>query len=202
MPESRLREAALLTIRMHASSFLYPVREDQRYQVVEAHFLGPAAPRQGSPASRPEWRGPRNAGPWRLRLAGTIPAPSGEAVLLLYALTGAGGPPKTPAIVEVRYSASGALLDARSIPVPASRGDEAYLEVLLPTALARRVDGIEARLFAASGEGMAVHPVRVEGHRQQGSGADAATASPVQPPKEAGRALDPSQPGGSQPRPF
>ncbi|MGH7360453.1 MAG: hypothetical protein ACREJI_02445, partial [Candidatus Methylomirabilales bacterium] len=202
MQESRLREAALLTVRMYASPFLFPVREDLRVQLVEARFEGPAALRQLSQASRPEWKGPRKPGPWRLRLAGTILAPSGDAVLLLYALSGAGGPPETPAIIEVRYSANGALLEARSIPVPAGRGGEAYLEVLLPTALARRVDGIEARLFAASGEGMAVHPVRVEGHRQQGSGAGAATASPVQPPPEARRALDPSQTGGNQSRPF
>ena len=202
IPESRLREAALLTLRLQPLPPLpFPVR-GVRVPLVEARFEGPAAARQLSPAARPEWRGPRKPGPWRLRLAGSILAPSGDAVLLLYALSGAGGPPETPAIIEVRYTANGALLEARSIPVPAGRGGEAYLEVLLPTALARRVDGIEARLFAASGEGMAVHPVRVEGHRQQGSGAGAATASPVEPAPEARPAVDPSQTGGNQPRPF
>ncbi len=203
VPEARLREAALLTLRLYPSPpFLFPVREDVRVPPVEVRFEGPAAPRGLSPATRPDWRAPGRPGPWRLRLAGSILAPSGDAVLLLYALAGAGGPPETPAILEVRYSANGALLEARSIPVPAGRDGEAYLEVLLPTAVARRVDGIEARLFAASGEGMAVHPVRVEGHREQGSGAGAATASPVQPPPEARPALDPSQTGGKQPRPF
>lgn len=200
--ETRLREAALLTLRLQPlPAFPFPVR-GVRVPPVEAHFEGPAVPRQPSPASRPEWRGPRKPGPWRLRLAGSVLAPSGDAVLLLYALAGGGGPAETPAILEVRYSANGALLEARSIPVPAGRDGEAYLEVLLPTAVARRVDGIEARLFAASVEGMAVHPVRVEGHRQQGSGAGAATVSPVQPPPEARRALDPSPTGGNQPRPF
>ncbi|MGH7364067.1 MAG: hypothetical protein ACREKA_10000 [Candidatus Methylomirabilales bacterium] len=200
--ESRLREAALLTLRLYPlPPFPFPVGET-RVSPVETRFDGPAALRGRSPVAGPERTVPLRPGPWRLRLAGTVLAPTGDAVLLLYALAWPGGAPETPAILEVRYSGAGALLDARSLPVPPARDGEAYLEVLLPLAVARLVDGIEAQLFAAAEEGIAVHPVAVEGHRQADGGARAGMRFPLRPPQDPRRVLDPARSGAEWPRPF
>ncbi|MBI4413022.1 MAG: hypothetical protein HY576_01470 [candidate division NC10 bacterium] len=198
--ERHLGQAALLTLRLYPlPPFPFPVRE-VRVPPVEARFAGPAAQRGRSPVAGPERTVPLRPGPWRLRLAGSVLAPTGDAVLLLYALAGPGGAPETPAILEVRYSGAGALLEARSLPVSPARDGEAYLEVLLPLAVARLVDGIEARLFAAAGEGIAVHPVSVEGHRQAEGGARAGMRLPVRPPQDPRRVLDPAPLGSPQPR--
>lgn len=69
-------------------------------------------------------------------------------------------------------------------------------------AVARLVDGIEARLFVAAGEGIAVHPVTIEGHRHEGSGPRAGTGFPVPSPQEPRRVLDRARAGGDGPRPF
>ncbi len=200
--ETRLREAAVLTLRLHPfPPFAFPVRE-AGVPPVEARFDGPAARRVLSPAARPEGPAPLRPGPWRLRLAGTVLAPTRDAVLLLYALTGPGVTAETPAILEVRYSGGGALLEARSLPVPRGRDGEAYLEIPLPLTVARLVDGIEARLFAAAREGVAVQAVTVEGDRPAGAGTRAGTGSPVPPPDDPRRILDPTQAGGDRPRPF
>ncbi len=200
--ERHLREAALLTLRLYPlPPFPFPVRE-VRVPPVEARFAGPAAPRGRSPVAGPERTVPLRPGPWRLRLAGSVLAPTRDAVLLLYALVGPGGAPEAPAILEVRYSGGGALLEARSLPVPPARTGEAYLEVLLPVAVARLVDGIEARLFAAAGERIAVYPVTVEGHREDGARARIGTGFPVLPPEDPRRVLDPTWAGGDRPRPF
>ncbi|MGH7407919.1 MAG: hypothetical protein ACREKF_07940, partial [Candidatus Methylomirabilales bacterium] len=197
--ETRLQEAALLTLRVYPlPPFPYPVTE-VRVPPVETRFDGPAARRGLSPAARPEGPGLLRPGPWHLRLAGSVLAPTRDAVLLLYALTGPGVAAETPAILEVRYSSGGALLEARSLPVPRGRDGEAYLEILLPLTVARLVDGIEARLFAAARGGVAVHPVTVEGHRQAGAGTQAGTGSPVPPPDDPRRILDPTQAGGDRP---
>jgi len=202
LQETRLTEAALLTLRLYPlSPSPFPVRE-AGVPPVEARFDGPAARRVLSPAARPEGPAPLRPGPWRLRLAGTVLAPTRDAVLLLYALTGPGVTAETPAILEVRYSGGGALLEARSLPVPRGRDGEAYLEILVPLTVARLVDGIEARLFAAAREGVAVRAVTVEGHRQAGAGTRAGTGSPVPPPDDPRRILDPTQAGGDRPRPF
>ena len=203
--ESHLREAALLTLRLYPDPpSPFPVLETRETRVppVEARFDGPAARRVLSPAARPEGPAPLRPGPWRLRLAGTVLAPTRDAVLLLYALTGPGVSAETPAILEVRYTGGGALLEARALPVPRGRDGEAYVEVLLPLAVARLVDGMEARLFAAAREGIAVHPVTVEGHWQAGAGTRAGTGFPVPPPEHPRGVLDPTQAGGDRPRPF
>ncbi len=200
--ERHLRQAALLTLRLYPlPPFPFPVRE-VRVPPVEARFDGPAAPRGRSPVAGPERTVPLRPGPWRLRLAGSVLAPTGDAVLLLYTLAGPGGAPETPAILEVRYSGGGALLEARSLPVPPGRDGEAYLEVLLPVAVARSVDGVVARLFAAGGEGIAVHPVTVEGHRQAEVGNRAGMRLPVRPLQDPGRVLVPARAGTERPPPF
>ena len=200
--ESRLREAALLTLRLYPlPPFPFPVGET-RVSPVETRFDGPAAPRGRSPVAGPERQVPPRPGPWRFRLAGSVLAPTGDAVLFLYTLAGPGGAPETPAILEVRYSGGGALLEARSLPVSPGRDGEAYVEVLLPVAVARSVDGIEARLFAAGGEGIAVHPVAVEGHRQADGGARAGMRFQLRAPQDPRRVLDPARAGADQPRPF
>lgn len=191
--ESRLREAGLLTLRLHPSPpFPFPVR-DRRVAPVEARFDGPAVKGGPAPAARPGAPAVPPAGPWRLRLAGTVMAPTGEAVLLLYALTGPAGRSEGPAVLEVRYSGGGALLDARSLRVPPAKNGEAYVEVLMPLAVARLVDGMEARLFTAAGENVAVHPVTVQGHRQQAGGPGGGTG-PAPPPQDLRRVRDPARP--------
>ncbi|HEU5394385.1 MAG TPA: hypothetical protein VFV36_06230, partial [Candidatus Methylomirabilis sp.] len=82
------------------------------------------------------------------------------------------------------------------------RDGEAYLEVLLPVAVARLVDGIAARLFAATADGIAVHPVTVEGHRQDAGRAGTGTAVMVPAPEEPRPILDPNRAGGVRPRSF
>ena len=74
--------------------------------------------------------------------------------------------------------------------------------MLLPVAVARLVDGIVARLFAAGGEGIAVHPVTVEGHRQGEVGNRAGMRLPVRPLQDPGRVLDPARAGTERPPPF
>lgn len=193
--ESRVREAALVTLRLYPlPPFNFPVRDTQ-VSPVEVHFVGPAARPAASPAAWPARRDPLKPAPWRLRLAGSVLAPTREAVLLLYALTAPVGTPETPALLEVRYSGGGALLEAWSLPVPPGRDGEAYLEVLLPVAVARLVDGIEARLLAATGDRIAVHPVTVEGHREARESAGAGPAFPVPSPQEPRPVLGPARPG-------
>jgi hypothetical protein len=192
--ESRLREAALLTLRLHpAPPFPFPVRET-RVSPVEVRFEGPAAKRSPSPAALPARREAVKQGTWRLRLAGSVMAPTGETVLLLYALTGPVGTPDAPAVLEVRYSGGGALLDARALRVPPARNGEAYVEVLMPLAMARLVDGIEARLFSAAGDTVAVHPVTVLGHRQQAGGPGGGTGPAPPAPQDLRRAGHPARP--------
>jgi hypothetical protein len=200
--ERRLREAALLTLRLHPlPPFPFPVR-DVPVSPVEVPFDGPAARRGASPTAPPTRREPLKPGPWRLRLAGSVLAPTRDAVVLLYALASPERALETPAVLEVRYSGGGALLDARSLPVPPGRDDEAYLEVLLPVAVAQLVDGIAARLFAATGDGIAVHPVTVEGHRQDRGRAGTGAAVAVPAPEEPQPILDPNRAGGVRPRSF
>lgn len=192
--ESHLREAAHLTLRLYPlPPFPFPVRE-VRVPPVETRFDGPAAPRGRSPVVGPERTVPLKPAPWRLRLAGSVAIPERDAVLLLYALAGPGGAPGTPAILEVRYSGGGALREARLLPVRTGRDGEAYLEVLLPVAVARSVDGIEARVFAAPGEGIAVHPVTIEGHRQHAGGTGGGAGPAAGPPQDLRRAQDPARP--------
>lgn len=200
--ERHLREAALLTLRVHPlPPFPFPVR-DVRVSPVEVRFDGPAARHGPSPAAPPPWREPLKPGPWRLRLAGSVLAPTRDAVVLLYGLAGPERGAETPAVLEVRYSGGGALLEARSLPVPPGRDGEAYLEVLLPVAVARLVDGIEARLFAATEDGIAVHPVAVEGHRQDAGRPRTGAAVTVPAPEEPQPILDPNRAGGGRPRSY
>lgn len=64
----------------------------------------------------------------------------------------------------------------------------------MPLAVARSVDGIEARLFAAAGEGFAVHPVTIEGHRQHAGGTGGGAGPAAAPPQDLRRAQDPARP--------